>query len=68
MPASPATDTRDNESTNFMSRLRGMRIVYWPNDCPDCATRMEFITRPHVPAHRRCPDCGRTVTAQEALR
>lgn len=68
MPASPSTATLDADTTNWMTRVRAMRAAYWPDDCPDCATRMEFVLIPDTPTHRRCPACARTVTAAEVLR
>lgn len=32
----------------------------WPNDCPDCGTRMEFRFEPQTA--RVCPDCGTRIT------
>lgn len=47
-----------------MAALRGYKTPYWPDDCPTCGTRMEFV---YVPLSRACV-CGYSIRATELFK
>lgn len=59
-----AKDTPSVDRINGMSELRRYKTPFWPDDCPKCSSRMEFV---FTPVSRVCT-CGFRITATEVLK
>lgn len=60
------SQTTTQYAADGASGLQAVRRLFtgvtrtWPNDCPDCGERMEFIFEPQTA--RVCPACGTRIT------
>lgn len=59
---------------DFATMVRKLRATAWPNDCPECGSRMQFAFPPSADpkraaerAFRQCT-CGHVVTLRTVLR